>query len=56
MVVVNNGTLDQTIKTNRFQENIKNYKTGKDVVSEKKFDLTAQITVEAKSAIVLELE
>jgi glycosidase len=56
MVVVNNSATNQTIKTNRFQENIKNYKTGKDVLSGKKFDLTAEITLEGKSAIVLELE
>ncbi|MCC9072004.1 glycoside hydrolase family 13 protein [Flavobacterium sp. F-65] len=56
MVVFNNNAKSQTIKTNRFQENIKNHKTGKDVITDKTFDLTSEITLEPKSAIVLELE
>ena len=56
MVVFNNNAKPQTIKTNRFQENIKNFKTGKDILTDKKFDLTSEITLEPKSAVVLELE
>ncbi|UFH35995.1 glycoside hydrolase family 13 protein [Flavobacterium acetivorans] len=56
MVVFNNNAKPQTIKTNRFQENIKNFKTGKDILTDKKFDLTSEITLEPKSALVLELE
>ncbi|KLT69072.1 glycoside hydrolase family 13 protein [Flavobacterium sp. ABG] len=55
MVVFNNNAKPQTIKTDRFKENIKNYKSGKDVITEKTFDLTSEITLEPKSAVVLEL-
>lgn len=56
MVVFNNNAKPQTIKTNRFQENIKNFKSGKDILTNKKFDLSSEITLEPKSALVLELE
>ncbi|WP_298140400.1 glycoside hydrolase family 13 protein [Flavobacterium sp.] len=55
MVVMNNSTDKQTIKTARFQENIKNYKSGKDVISEKSFDLKNDIELEGKSVLILEL-
>ena len=56
MVIINNSNEKQTFKTNRFQENINNYKTGKDVLSNSTFDLKDDITVEAKSILVLELK
>ena len=52
----NNNTKSQTIKTNRFKENIKNFKSGKDVFTEKTFDLSSEITLEPKSALILELK
>lgn len=56
MVVINNSTEKQTIKTSRFQENIKNYTLGKDVVTEKTFVLKNDIEIEGKSALILELK
>jgi glycosidase len=56
MVVINNSATNQTIKTNRFQENIGNYKTAKDVLSGKSFDLKNEITLESKSVLILELK
>ncbi|WP_163400774.1 glycoside hydrolase family 13 protein [Flavobacterium fluviatile] len=56
MVVFNNNAKEQIVKTNRFKENIKNYKSGKDVITGKTFDLASEITLEPKSALVLELE
>ena len=56
MVIFNNNTKSQTIKTNRFKENIKNFKSGKDVFTEKTFDLSSEITLEPKSALILELK
>jgi hypothetical protein len=38
MVLINNSNETKTIKTDRFKENIKNFKTGKDVISELTFD------------------
>lgn len=56
MVVFNNNTKEQIVKTNRFKENIKNFKSGKDVLTGKTFDLSSEITLEPKSALVLELK
>ena len=56
MVVFNNNATAQTVKTNRFKENIKNFKSGKDILTGKTFDLAAEISLEPKSAVVLELE
>ena len=55
MVVMNNSTKSQTIKTNRFQESIQNYKTGKDIMTGKTIDLKNDITIESKSVLILEL-
>ncbi|WP_412465013.1 glycoside hydrolase family 13 protein [Flavobacterium mekongense] len=56
MVVVNNNAEKQTLKTNRFAENIKNYLSGKDIFTEKTFDLNNDITIESKSVLILELK
>lgn len=55
MVVLNNSAKSQTFKTNRFQESIKNYTTGKDIITGKSLDLRNDITVESKSVLILEL-
>lgn len=56
MVVINNSNEKQTFKTNRFQENLNHYKSGKDVLSNASFDLKNDMTVEGKSVLVLELK
>lgn len=56
MVVMNNSAEAKTIKTNRFQENIKSFKSGKDVLSGKTVDLSNEISLEGKSVLVLELK
>lgn len=56
MVVINNNSETKTFKTNRFQENIKNYKSGKDILTEKSFDLKNDIEIEGKSVLILELK
>ena len=55
MVIINNNPEKQTIKTNRFLENIKNYKSGKDILGNASFDLKNEISIEGKSALILEL-
>jgi glycosidase len=55
MVVMNNSTKSQSVKTNRFQESIQNYKTGKDIMNGKTVDLKNDITMESKSVLILEL-
>jgi len=56
MVVMNNSATNQSIKTNRFQENIGNYKTAKDILNGKSVDLKNEITLESKSVLILELK
>ena len=55
MVVINNNSEKQILKTNRFKENIQNFKSGKEVLSGKIVDLNAEIEIEGKSALILEL-
>lgn len=56
MVVINNNSEKQILKTNRFKENIQNLKSGKDVLSGKIVDLNTEIEIEGKSALILELK
>ena len=56
MVVINNNPEKQTIKTSRFNENIQNFKSVKDVLTDKSFDLKDAIEIEGKSALILELK
>jgi glycosidase len=56
MVIINNNSDKQILKTNRFKENIQNFKSGKEVLSGKIVDLNAEIEIEGKSALILELK
>ena len=56
MVIINNNSDKQTLKTNRFKESIQNLKSGKEVLSGKTFDLNNDIEIEGKSAFILELK
>jgi glycosidase len=56
MVILNNSTKTQTIKTNRFQESIQNYTAGKEVLTGKNIDLKNEMTIEAKSSLIIELQ
>ncbi|MFA9189586.1 glycoside hydrolase family 13 protein [Flavobacterium magnesitis] len=56
MVVVNNNLTSSAINPKRFQENIKNFKFGKDIFSKKTIDLNYEFTIEAQSVLLLELE
>jgi glycosidase len=55
MVILNNSSKTQNIKTNRFQESIQNYRTGKEVLTGKTIDLKNEINIESKSVLILEL-
>lgn len=56
MIILNNSDKDQTIKTARFQENIKNFSVGKDVITNQNVDLKNDITIGNQSVLILELE
>ncbi|MGV3460654.1 MAG: glycoside hydrolase family 13 protein [Flavobacterium sp.] len=55
MVVINNAAEAKTLKTARFSEGIKNYKTGKDLLTGKSVNLASDMSIEPKSVLVLEL-
>ena len=55
MVVLNNSAETKTIKTKRFQENIKDSKTAKDILSGKTIDLKNEISLDGKSVLIIEL-
>lgn len=55
MVIFNNGSEDRALKTDRFQESIGHYDTGKNVMTGEVVQLGDEIIVEAKSATILEL-
>ena len=56
MVIVNNNPEAQNFKTNRFAENIQNYKIGNDILSGKTLNLKNEIIIEGKSVLILELK
>lgn len=56
MVIINNAPYTQKINSTRFQENIKSFISGVDILSGKTIDLKNEITIEGKSALILELK
>jgi glycosidase len=56
MIVLNNNNEKQTFKTSRFAENISNFKSGKDALTNTTFDLKNDISIEGNSALILELK
>lgn len=55
MVIFNSGITINTLYTSRFKENIKKFLFGTDILSEVTFDISTEITLEAKSVLILEL-
>lgn len=56
MVVINNNPENQTLKLNRFAENLKDFTSGKDILTEEIIDITAsEIKVGGKKALIIEL-
>lgn len=55
MVVINNTVETKTFKTKRFQENIKNFTSGKDILTGKSIDIKNEISLDGKSVLILEL-
>ena len=56
MVIINNAVQAKTFKTGRFQENIKNFTTGKDVLTGKSINVKEDVTIDSKSVLILELK
>ena len=56
MVVLNNSTKEQSLKTDRFKESIWPWQFGQDVLSGYQFDLSKDIKVAPKTPLILELK
>ncbi len=56
MIILNNNNKeDAELKTDRFTEIMKNYKSGKDIITNKELKNLSTITIPAKSAMIIEL-
>lgn len=56
MIIINNAAQAKKFKTGRFQENIKNFTTGKDVLTGKSINVKEDVTIDSKSVLILELK
>lgn len=56
MIVINNNKKDQTLDLPYFEESLKGFSKGKEVISGKEFPLRNTLTVPAKTPLIIELE
>ena len=56
MVIINNSKDNQKVNLSRFEENVKNFTSGKDILSNQNFDLKNELSIEGKSSLILELK
>lgn len=56
MVIMNNATEKHQIDNSHFQESLKKFTSGKDVLSGQVFDLSKDILIEGKTVLILELK
>ena len=56
MVVINNNKETQNLDLKRFSEGLNNLTKGKDILSDKDFDLKTNLSVAGKSSLILELK
>ncbi|WP_130735674.1 glycoside hydrolase family 13 protein [Flavobacterium sp. J27] len=56
MVILNNSLNNQTLNLNRFEENIKKFTSGKDIISNETLKLNNELSIEGKTALILELQ
>ncbi len=55
IILNNNDTESRTVDCSRFNEILKNYKSGKDIISEKVFEKLDKIIVNKKSSMIIKL-
>lgn len=56
MVILNNNETEQTLKTERFAENIGDSTTGTDVMTGKSYELKTNFSIPGETALILELK
>lgn len=55
MVVLNNDEKEQKLDLARFAESLKGFSKGKDIISDKEFSIQNNLTIPAKTSMVIEL-
>ena len=55
-VIFNRNNSPETLETSRFDELIENYEIAFDVINKKKVSISEKIIINAKSALILEIE
>jgi hypothetical protein len=56
MVVLNNNEKEQNIDLKHFAESLNGFSKGKDIISDKEFSLQNNLTIPAKTSMVIELK
>ncbi|MVO09016.1 alpha-amylase [Flavobacterium sp. TP390] len=56
MVILNNSLNGQKLNLDRFEENIKGFTSGKDIISDTTLKLNNELSIEGKTALILELQ
>jgi glycosidase len=56
MVVMNNNEETKTIETKRYNEFLKKYKSGKEIISGSNLDDLSKLTIAGKSVLIVELK
>lgn len=56
MVIINNNKKDQTLDLKYFEESLKGFTKGKEVISGKEFPLQNTLTIPAQTPLIIELE
>lgn len=56
MVILNNNETEQTLDFKHFAESLKGFSKGKDIISDKDFSLQNNLTIPAKTSMVIELK
>ncbi|WP_312901773.1 cyclomaltodextrinase C-terminal domain-containing protein, partial [Chryseobacterium taichungense] len=56
MVILNNNETEQTLDLKHFAESLKGFSKGKDIISDKEFSLQNNLTIPAKTSMIIELK
>jgi glycosidase len=56
MIILNNNDNPQTVQTERYQEMMKGYRTGKEIISQTEMNNLNKIHIPKKSAMIIELK
>lgn len=55
LIIMNNNTIESTLKLSRFKEVLNGYTLGTDMLTDKKWDLNSELILDANSSLILTL-